>query len=409
MIRERHAVQVPREAAGNPRALITIWGAWLWLMTGANLAAPLYAVYGAQMHFSSFVLTLIFTTYAIVLLPSLMVFGRVSDHLGRRPVMIAGLAASAAGLALFATATSVVELFAARACQGLAVGMISGAATAALVEFDPKRGERRPALLAGLAQAGGSGLGPLIAGALATWAVDPLGLSFWLLIGITAVSALFILRLPEPERRSREPWRIQLPRVPPEIADDFGRVSVTAALAWGSVALYLSIVPSYSATLLNSHNLALLGGVSALALGTSCTAMVLAQRRRQGSSRSAQALGLVLIAVGLGALVAAFPLHSLALLLVGAISTGAGHGVAFLDAQDELNGLAPPQRRGEVTAAFICCIYAVVGGGVVSTGVLDLWLSLAVSVGAVAAVLAVGALCAAAWQLRLKPFPGSQG
>src|SRR5689334_21809615 len=117
MIRERHAVPVPRESPGDTRALLTVWGAWLWLMTGANLAAPLYAVYAGRMHFSSFVLTLIFTTYAVVLLPSLMLFGRLSDHLGRRPVMIAGLVASAAGLALFATASSVGELFAARACQ----------------------------------------------------------------------------------------------------------------------------------------------------------------------------------------------------------------------------------------------------------------------------------------------------
>ena len=137
--------------------------------------------------------------------------------------------------------------------------------------------------------------------------------------------------------------------------------------------------------------------------------MVLAQRHRQGSSRRAQATGLILMALGLGALVAAFPLHSLPVLLAGAIATGAGHGLAYLDAQDELNGIAPADRRGEVTAAFICCIYAVVGGGVVSAGVLDLWVSLSVAVGAVAVVLAAGALCTAVWQLRPKRVLHSRG
>jgi hypothetical protein len=127
---------------------------------------------------------------------------------------------------------------------------------------------------------------------------------------------------------------------------------------------------------------------------------VLAQRAGARSPRTGQAAGLVLLAIGLAALVAAFPLHSLPVLLAGAITTGAGHGLAFLDAQDELNGIAPGERRGEVTAAFICCIYAVVGGGVVSAGVLDLWFSLSVAVGCVAVVLAAGALAAAVWQLR---------
>ena len=60
-------------------------------------------------------------------------------------MLLAGLAVACAGLALFASATSVAWLFAARALQGLAVGMISGPATAALVELDPLRDEGRPA------------------------------------------------------------------------------------------------------------------------------------------------------------------------------------------------------------------------------------------------------------------------
>lgn len=57
--------------------------------------------------------------------------------LGRRRVTVAGLVASTAGLALFALARDTAWLFAARAVQGLAVGMISGAAAAALVELEP--------------------------------------------------------------------------------------------------------------------------------------------------------------------------------------------------------------------------------------------------------------------------------
>jgi hypothetical protein len=135
---------------------LNVWAAWLVLMAGANLATPLYAVYAKTFGFSSLVLTTIFATYAVVLVPALIVFGRLSDRFGRRPVILAGLGMACGGLLLFAFARSSAWLYGARAVQGLAVGMISGAATAALVELDPRHDRRRAALFAGLAQAGGS-------------------------------------------------------------------------------------------------------------------------------------------------------------------------------------------------------------------------------------------------------------
>ena len=82
---------------------------------------------------------------------------------------------------------------------------------------------------------------------------------------------------------------------------------------WASVALCLSIVPSYAADLLDTGNLALLGTVSAVALAASCAAQVVAQRR-DWEPRAAQSAGLTILAAGLLALAAASDLHSLAVL-----------------------------------------------------------------------------------------------
>src|SRR3954451_22638651 len=135
-------------------------------MAGANVAGPLYAVYATRFGFSSLVLTAIFTTYAMALVPTLLVFGRISDRFGRRPVIVAGMAAGAAGLVIFAAGEGTAWLIVARLFQGVAVGVVSGAATAALVELEPESDSARPALLAGLAQAAGSALGPLVCGPL---------------------------------------------------------------------------------------------------------------------------------------------------------------------------------------------------------------------------------------------------
>jgi hypothetical protein len=78
---------------------------------------------------------------------------------------------------------------------------------------------------------------------------------------------------------------------------------------------------------------------------------------------------------------------------------GIGHGLGFLNAQEELNELAPERRRGEVTSAFIASIYFLVASSVIATGVLDVWLSLSLAVGAVSLCLFSIALAAAGWQL----------
>jgi predicted MFS family arabinose efflux permease len=379
--------------------VLVIWSSWLVLMAGANLATPLYAVYASSYGFSSLVLTSIFATYAFVLVPSLVLFGRLSDRLGRRLVIVSGLAVACGGLLLFAFAESEAWLYSARALQGLAVGMISGAATAALVELDPQDDRRRAAMFAGLAQAGGSAAGPLLAGVLAEWAPDRLRLPFLVGLALTVAAALAVLALPEHRPGKPEPWRIQWPRVPREIRGDFARVSVTAGTVWATVALFLSIVPSYAKGFLGTSNLALLAAVAAVALLASSATQVLSQRRRP-PPRLGQAVGLALLACGLAALVVSSPAHSLAVLVAGALLAGAGHGTAFLNAQEELNDLAPSVRRGEVTAAFIACIYFVVATAVIGSGVLDLGLPLSASVEAVAACLAAGALAGGAWQLR---------
>jgi MFS family permease len=385
------------------RPLLTVWIAWLVVMTGVNLATPLYAVYAARFGFSSLVLTAIFAAYAFVLVPSLLLFGRLSDRFGRRPVVGAGLAVACVGLGVFAAADGIAWLVGARLLQGLAVGLISGPATAALVEFDPRRAEQRPALLAGIAQAGGSGLGPALAGVLAQWAPAPRQLSFLLLLGLTLVAAVVTLTLPEPAKRegAREPWRIQRPRVPEDIRPDVGRVSLTAATSWATMALCLSIVPAYVADLLETKNLALIGAISALALAASCVAQIVSQRRRL-PVRRAQAAGLGSLALGLVALVVASPLHSLLMLVVGAIAAGAGHGLAVLSAQDELNAIVPDERRGEVSSAFIGCIYALVASSVITSGLLDRWVPLPEAVGAVALALVAVAAATAFWQTRAR-------
>jgi MFS family permease len=379
------------------RPLLTVFVGWLWVMAGVNLAAPLYAVYADEFGFNGLVLTTVFAMYAGTLVAALLLCGRLADRFGRRPVLLAGLLTGCVALAVFAAATSTGWLYAARGLQGVAVGLISGPATAALVEIDPRRETRRPALLAGLAQAVGSGLGPVLSGCLAEWAPAPLRLSYVVGLAGTLVAVGFTWFLPE-RATGREPWRVQWPRVPRGIRSDFLRVGLTAGLVWAALALYLSVVPSYVAELLDTDNLALLGVNSALACFASAGSQIWARGHGRDQHHS-QAAGLVLLAVGLVLLVVSSASHSLPVVLTGAIVTGVGHGIAFVHAQHELNTLAPPERRAEVSAAFVCCVYVLVGGSVIGVGLIDQAAGLTRGVTVVGILLTAASMATARWQL----------
>jgi MFS family permease len=382
----------------SPRlALAVVCAALGTMLASVNLAAPLYASYQEKFGFSSLTLTLVFATYAVVLIPSLMIFGKLSDHVGRRPVMLCGLTAALTGLVLFAVAHGLVWLYAARVVQGVAVGMTTGTATAALVELEPDEGSHRPALLSAVAQAGGSSAGPIAGGVLAESAPDPLVTPFVSAALVVGVLGVLVLAVPETSRGIGTPWRLQAPGVPADIRASFARVAITAAAVWGVAGLYLSVVPSYVTDITGMTNLAVIGLLAAVMPLASCAAQVLS--RGVSSAATTQAAGLGLLALGLVGLVAAAPTGLVSVLVAGAVLSGVGHGIAFLAAQHDLNTIAPPERRGEVTAAFVTCIYLGVSVSAIGVGVLADLASLSVGVAAFGVVTGTAALAVAAWHL----------
>src|SRR5437588_5493001 len=96
------------------------------LLLASGAATPLYGVYQHEWGFSATTLTEVFSVYALVLLVTLLLLGSLSDHLGRRPLILAGLAVGAASCGVFLAATGVSALYLARALQGVAVGLATG-------------------------------------------------------------------------------------------------------------------------------------------------------------------------------------------------------------------------------------------------------------------------------------------
>jgi MFS family permease len=230
------------------------------LLTSAA-ASPLYAVYQGQWKFSAATLTAVFAIYALFLLLTLLLFGSIADYLGRRPVIFAALIISAAACALFLAADGVGLLFAARALQGVAVGMATGGLGAALIDLQPE-GSRLASVATNASLLLGLAVGALASSALVQYGPAPTHLVWWVLLGGSLVAAVAVFALPETAPRRPGVLASLRPRVyvPTEARGALAAAVPCLIAVWALNGLYLSLGPSLAAQVLRSPNL-LWGGL----------------------------------------------------------------------------------------------------------------------------------------------------
>ena len=323
-----------------------------FLVFAANTAAsPLYRVYQSQFGFSATTLTALFAAYIVVLVVTLLWFGSLSDYLGRRRVLAAGLAAGAVGCALFLIADGVETLFAARAFQGLAVGLISGAAGAAMVDLRPNGGAA--SLVSSAAPSGGQALGAIGASALAQYAPAPTHLVWGLLLGAFLIGIPAVLAMREPGRARPGAAMSVRPRVsvPREARGAFAVAAPVLAGVWALGGFYLSLGPSLAAQLLHSRNLLWGGVLIVLLTGLGAAASAAFRKTDPPTVMLGGCLALMAGAlVTFAAIVTTMP----AVLLVGTAMAGLGFGPAFMGAYRSLVALAPSDdRAGLITAVYL--------------------------------------------------------
>ena len=317
--------------------------------------SPLYADYAARWHFSTPVLTVVFAAYALGALTALLLVGRLSDDLGRRPLLAAGLAGLLVAMLLFALARSVEWILAARLVQGLATGTILSSAGAALLDLEPGRDTGRAGLVNGVSAAFGIGTGALVVSLLVQDAPDPLVTPFALLCALVVVALGGVALIPEPvTRKVRPDLRPERPAVPAEVRGAFALASAGVVASWSIAGLYLALAPSLATILLHtaSH---LAGGTSVFALGASAGLGQVALRSLP--PRQATAVGALALAAGMAAIVASIPADSGGVFLAGSVIAGAGWGVAFMGAIRSISAAAPAQHRAGVLAAFYVVAY----------------------------------------------------
>lgn len=358
-------------------------------LLGSTLPTPLYVVYQGRWHFSTGLLTAIYATYSAGVLVALLAGGHLSDVIGRRRVLLPAALLAGVSSVLFILAHGVAWLFAARLVAGLAVGLCTGAGTAALADLHPRHDTRRAALVASAATASGLAAGPLLTGLLVQYAPWPTGLVYLLDLALVLPALLGLWALPEAIRPvgTRAAWRPRRLAVPAEVRRPFALASVTVFCAFAVAGLFAALTPSLARDLLHLHNHALAGLIVTAMLGANALTQVTLRRLHH---RRAMGLGLPLLVIGLLLVVAAEANGSFALFLAGTIGAGLGTGLAFMGSLSLINSVAPAARRAEVLSAYFVFGYVGTGAPPLAVGIA------AARIGAYAATVAflavIGAL-----------------
>jgi MFS family permease len=336
------------------------------LLFASSVPSPLYVVYQAEWGFSAITLTSVFAVYALGLLASLVVAGSVSDHLGRRPTLVAALVLEAVGMLLFAEARSVVWLFAARILQGVATGIAMGTISAHLIDLEPRA--RLGSTVGVAAPLSGLAAGALGAGVLVQYGPDPTRLIFWLLLAAFAALAVSARAIPETVAGDGA-WRRALrPRleVPAPLRPAFLSTIPCLVATWALGGLILSLGPSLTAGVLGDRS-HVAGGLPIFVMaGVSAAASV---RLRASHARATARGGLAAMIVGVGVALVALDAGSTGLFLAATAIAGLGFGPAFAGAFRALSSQAPIDQRGGLVSSILAVAYLAFSLPAVAAGV----------------------------------------
>lgn len=329
--------------------------------------SALYGVYQAEWHFSTPVLSLIYATYAIGVLISLLLVGSLSDQAGRRPVLAWSLLGLLVSALIFSTASSVAWLFAARAVQGLATGAALGAAGAALIDLHPTANTRSAALVNGVVALAGLGVGALLSSVLVQYLPAPRVLPFLVVAAMVALLLALVGAMPEPvSRQGRVVLRPQRPGLPRETRGPFALAALGVIGSWSIAGVYLALGPALAGHLLQTHN-ELAGGAAAVALmGAGALAQLTG---RNLSNRILTIVGSSLVALGMALTATAVAVGSAPFFLAASALAGIGFGLAFMGALRHLSASIPPDARAQVMSAFYVVGYLSLALPAVAAGV----------------------------------------
>jgi predicted MFS family arabinose efflux permease len=334
-------------------------------MAGSSAPTPLYALYQARWGFTSTMVTVIFAVYAIAVLAAVLVAGRLSDHVGRRPVLLAAIAVQLVAMAMFATASSVGHLVAARIVQGLSAGAGIAAVAGGLLDLHKARGTIANAVSTPI----GTALGAILAGMMVRFLPAPTHLVFGVLAGLLVLQGIGVMMMAETSFPRPGAWGSLRPRLSlsPSVREPMLLAIPALVAVWALAGFYASLGPSLVRGLLGIDS-ALVGGLSLFVLAASAAVVTVAMR--DAAPRTLTVFGAAVLLAGLAVALAALSLRSPTLFFLGTSLAGMAFGAGFPGAIRTISQRAAAHERAGVLSVALTVSYLAMGLPAVVAGYL---------------------------------------
>lgn len=271
-------------------------------------------------------------------------------------VLISAALLQAVAMVVFATASGVGGLLAARVLQGISTGAAAGAVGAGMLDIDRAKGTIANAVGPLI----GSAIGGVIAGLLVQYLPAPTQLVYLVFGAIFIAQAIGVAFMPESVTRRPGALASLKPqfRLPPPARRALLTAAPVLVAAWALGGFYLSLGPSLVRRIADSNSI-LLGGLVGFVLAGSGAVIVLLTRAR--SARTVTTLGAVGLVVGVAITLLAFTTSSLPVFFAGVVLAGFGFGAGFQGAIRTVLPLAAANKRAGVLSILYVISYLAMG------------------------------------------------
>lgn len=337
----------------------------LYLAAGA--LTPLLVLYKQQWDFPVAMLTLAFAVYAIGFLIAVLTLGSLSDHIGRRPVLIGALTVQLASNLMFLIGPDVSWVVASRIVQGVASGAATAAFTAAIVELAPPDKKRLGTILGSVALTGGLAAGSLLAGLAIQFTTVANTITFVCLIALSVLGIAVTALSRETAPKTPGALRSLIPRIsmPPAARREFAGAAPVVAAVWMLAGLSGGLAPNLVRSVFHLDSGFLNGLTGFIAPAVS---VVIGLSFARLHARSAMVIGIYASIVGAVGIAGGVLTGSLVLMIVGQALAGVGFGASFTSALRLILPLGAAHQRAGVVAGIYVVAYLAFGVPIIIEG-----------------------------------------
>ncbi|BDH56507.1 MFS transporter [Tsukamurella sp. PLM1] len=345
---------LPRQRLGFAAATVSLVA--VFAASGAPI--PLYERYRTAVALTTGDLSIAAVAYFVAVMITLVLLGRLSDHIGRRIITLTAVLLAAAGSLALLDVTGLGTLVAGRALQGAACGLASSGMAAYAIDLAPDRPRWLAATVVAAAPLVGLTLGSVGSGALAEYAPAPEQTPYLTVLLALILCAVLVLLSPEPVARSTGALASLYPRVHiPHAIRPLLPASIAVFVAtWALGGFYQAFSPTISAQSFDTTNTLVAGIVFASFMAPYAFGGLLTGRL---TPVGAQRAGILVFSVAVAGVVIGLRTGTVLTMIVCGMVAGAAQGAAFTGSMRRLL----PRTSADERAGLMATVYLFSYGG----------------------------------------------